>query len=250
MIDGYRPDLIEITASAYEQMLKAQFDCGLFPGKTWEQVLAEAPPIGPQRRCGMGESVLGAGMCMWPQKDRVVTFCHDRLKDAFNLPWASIDRAYRRGAQMWNAVCGIRLTYTADFNAANIFAIPANMGGKGGVLADSFLSCGVSASGRLQQRYDTSEGWTESFFAEVAGHEIGHACGMEHSSSKSDLMWPYAGAVDLPGPGDIKRMVERYGNPVVVPPEPPPTEPGIPQVSSFLTVINGYLFEYTPRLVT
>ena len=214
-LDTYVGDKLSAVVARYQQFHGLKVDGDLGP-VTASQMMV--------RRCGVPDQA-GSGMCQWPMKDVTAS---QRLEFS-SLSAADCKRAYQSALDSWNAVCGIRLVLTEDFGRANIFANPGRIDGRSGTLAWSYLPCGANQNSRMEQKYDTGESWTFNFLKGVAAHEIGHALGLSHSSSKSDLMAPiFNGNILTPQAGDIREVVARYGKPTNPPPVPPtgPTDPG------------------------
>lgn len=187
-------------------------------------------------RCGLPDMMLDQ-TCAWPH--RKVTYL-PRLQ-LQGISQEAMVRAFDQACQQWNAVCGIQLTRVND-KPANIVADSGtgtgnNLDGRGGTLAWSYLPCGQSANGTLQQMYDASESWSERMLVAVVCHEVGHAIGLSHLSSGNLLAPYYSASVTKPQAGDIAEAVKRYGQP-----QPVPTPPGENPVATVEVVIGGVTY--------
>lgn len=222
-------------------------DRGFFPGidtavvETYNRLLPELKELfgneAPRIRCTMPEFA-STGTDRWPMVD--VTYSHRITLPGLSA--ADCDAVYRQAMASWNAVCGIRLAYTPNFDVANIYANSGKIDGRSGTLAWSYLPRGATSKTRLEQLFDDSEAWTRNWALEVMIHEIGHALGLDHDTDKTAIMYPYSSNRFLtPQPRDVQRIVALYGKPAATPPVggvpvPPPTVGGV-------LVINGLPYE-------
>jgi hypothetical protein len=139
----------------------------------------------------------------------------------------------RTSLQMWSQVSHVHFIqnpWAPETSILNIGVTPMdgrlNVLGRGGYSytnAGGFwhISSGVAA-------LDATENWdlrvgngnvpgTVDFFT-VMSHEIGHALGLDHSSSPNDVMYPYyMGARDWLSSGDIQNIQSLYGGSVGAP---------------------------------
>ena len=206
-------------------------------------------------RCGVPDIIpsgaAGSGQCKWPMLD---------VKYAFKLalsglPAEQVDKAYVEACNLWNAVCGLRLTRIENLSEANIWAKSSRIDGRGGTLAWSYLPCGASKNTQLEQRYDPGENWSYKFAVEVICHEVGHAIGLNHMNGNS-IMHPTAtGKWPVPQSADISQVVSRYGKPAAIPePEPPkpdpdpPVDPGAENTVTGTIMINGSPYHVVPKV--
>lgn len=203
-------------------------------------------------RCGHPDVMaMGTGVCKWPM-NQVTWFQAVQLAQ---LPADRVQAVFALAHQQWADVCGIQPTNVADSSQANITARagsgPADqLDGPGGILAYSELPCGVAGNTQLHQVFDADENWVESMLLAVACHEIGHAYGLQHSTT-GNLMAPYYNpAITKPQAGDIQEMVARYG-----PPQPKPTPTPSPSpvdgeivIPAGVQVIAGKTFVVTITL--
>jgi hypothetical protein len=201
----------------------------------WAGLKADAVP-GPvtmhhlrqPRLCGTPDMVQAEGqLCRWPHK-KITWAVLGKLP---GVAIADFVAAAEWALGRWAAVCDITQSRVSDqASAANITLSPVNLGGPGGVLADSMLPCGATARSTMRQRYDTSELWFAGEGRPPSGrislravvlHELGHALGIDHlpPSGPTAVMQPYYrdDVLDLLPP-DIEQAVRRYGEPKTTPP--------------------------------
>jgi hypothetical protein len=192
-------------------------------------------------RCGVpdrtqAEDARGYG---WSVHDLT---CQCAIGAIGGVPDADVRAAYRAALDSWAAVCDLRFGLTEQRTEANIFSLPKNLGGRGGVLAWSYLpSGGGYPPGTIEQRYDSGEPWSQygvQYLQAVMAHELGHALGLEHGA-RGSLMQPFAqDGLFAPQAEDIRRIRAIYGEPKTSPtptpdPDPTPTpeptpDPGAP----------------------
>lgn len=213
-MNGFRPDIPKLVDNAYEEVLATLYDAGFFGGKSWIDVQAEQPDVMPRLRCAMPDFAT-KGQCKWP----MLAVTHASRVELPGLTPAQITAAFREACQAWNAVCGIQLAISDDYERANIYAHSGKIDGRSGTLAWSYLPCGASRTSRMEQLYDSAESWSYNWLVEVAAHEIGHAIGLSHGP-KGSLMYAYSGggSVRRPQTWDIAEAVARYGKPQTPPP--------------------------------
>jgi hypothetical protein len=199
-------------------------------------------------RCGHPDVMAAmAGPCKWPMKK--VTWNQD--VQLSQLSPEKVQAIFTKAYQQWADVCGLQPVWVAHEKQANITSRQGSgrrdqLDGPSGVLAWSELPCGVQPNTQLQQVYDSAENWIESMLLAVACHEIGHALGLQHSTT-GNLMAPYYDPrITKPQAGDISEMRSRYGPPTPIP-TPTPTGTEI-VVNGGLVAINGKNFVLTVTL--
>lgn len=188
--------------------------------------IAELTGIIPlKRRCSMPEFARSK-VCGWMHRPVTAS-----ISGSFSgISATQVKETYQKALRIWNEACNVGLTWTDDFDKANIYAkCRAEGGGGGGVLAWSFLPpCSANTTKtRLEQLYDIAEKWTVSWLLEVMLHELGHAIGLDHSTQKTALMYPYSsgGRILAPTKYELEIVIPLYGGPVTVPATPPDTVP-------------------------
>jgi hypothetical protein len=171
---------------------------------------------------------------------------------ANQLPGIDLARAIQTAGDRWSAVCDIEFAPAASANDCDLLVTVANLGGRGGVLAD----CELPNPGYRPQRMriDASEIWAcfdsprgpngnETDLLRVLTHELGHFLGLEHfdPSPPPELMEPtYSATVIVPQLAEAKFVRNWFGAPKQPqPPVPSPQPPGTGGV--ILTVEGGSL---------
>jgi hypothetical protein len=155
--------------------------------------------------------------------------------------------AWGAALEKWNRVCGITLELIGPMSEAKIWARSGPL--PGSTLAWSYLPNG-NCRERLEQKYDSEHRWSHDFLAKTILHELGHAIGLTHSRSQSDIMYPSITGRELssyPSPNDRRRVVGFYGEPGPAPDPDPDQDPGLSRVT-----ITGPALEagtYTVRKV-
>ena len=170
-------------------------------------------------RCGLPDFVRDpqeASQSKWRMLD--VTTSH-RLSGLNPLSDEREHQLWLAADAAWSAVCGLRLKFIDDMNAANIYANPGSTGA--GVLAYSYLPNNSGPDDQMQQVYNRATNWSERLLLQVMIHEKGHAIGLDHGPAGS-LMQPTAsGDIIEPQRWDIEQAQSRYGQPGPTPPVPP-----------------------------
>lgn len=173
-------------------------------------------------RCGVGDFA-GAENAQWPRSCMGVTVAYDFS----SIPADIAKAAWKLAIEMWNRACGITLEMIGRVSEAMIWATDGPL--PGAVLAWSELARDRCDS-RLEQRYDTTISYVIDFLAKIIGHELGHALGLNHSRSRADLLFSSIGNAPFstyPGPGDLREVLRRYGEPTKPPTPPTPDKPTV-----------------------
>lgn len=184
------------------------------------------------RLCGVPDHVIIDGRPQWPKVVR-------NGESGYWVGWylqqslpSLSDEVFRSAIQwafgQWASVCGLRPYQAESAAAANVRITVANLGGPGGVLADSELPY---SNRQVKQRYDSTERWVYEAqpqdnvidVGRVVAHELGHAFGLGHTDEPGNLLNPtYSTRIRGPvGKWELSEMKKRYGEPVVATPTPP-----------------------------
>ena len=149
----------------------------------------------------------------WHKVDQgeAITWSHNPSRQPFVNAGVHLRRLFKNV----ESLCDIKFQETADRNG-DIHITWDELDGAGGTLGvtyvpgtgDRMAACGPLCGDII---FDLGEDWTAGpFFDTVAEHEIGHALGLEHSTSRADLMYPYFIGLRSWQPNDIKELRDRY----------------------------------------
>lgn len=166
-----------------------------------------------------------------------------------------VSAAFDFAFKSWEAVCNIHFTRTNNPQQAHIWIGHRGIDRKFGTLAWSELA--DQTTRQKEQRYDKFEDWKFEAnpggdfidLGAVGAHEIGHVIGIDHHNEANSLMNPtYNPRIRIPQPADIRRAVQRYGEPQN-PPNPPDNPPSGP-IEFPVYIIEGTIevkFTATPQ---
>lgn len=146
-----------------------------------------------------------------------------RLAWAFTGQFDGLEALQALGAlaeawNLWAGVCGIKPTFTSEWEAANVLITTSEIHGAYTSLANSDLY-----DGRQHYRivFNRNNPWVIAETPErgkidlvrVAAHEIGHVLGIRHPPEGIDCLMAekYSARVRSPQEWDIARAVEFYG---------------------------------------
>lgn len=183
------------------------------------------------RFCGRPEfEELGEGLPRWGKK--ILTYGFANLLP--NITKEDTIRAFQLAWDRWATVCDLRASHVKSAgDAIDLLISFGRIDGPSSTLAYSQLP-GNGTVHQLLQKYDSAESWVIANNAAtiyislpaVAGHEIGHAIGINHLSPGNLMAATHNPAIYEPQPGDITEGIRRYGPPVIVPPTSPPPADG------------------------
>lgn len=196
-----------------------------FYGRPWSPNNAAAAVVELlSNRCGVPDFASDGsseGKCAWPIHRLTVAY----PLAGWGLPYESIRRAWQTALGWWRDACDLSFdVYEDAYGNYNIAADVDTIDGAGSVLAWSYLPCGSTADSSMAQRYDAAERWTEPMATLVVAHEVGHAIGLSHSTTRAALMFPTIQPMSGLHAEDKQRAAALYGPPkaVPVPPRPDP----------------------------
>jgi len=172
-------------------------------------------------RCGVPDFA-GAEKAQIPRECMEVSVTYDF--DSIDAEIAAA--AWKLATDKWNEFCGITMNLSKG-TGGTIWATDGPL--PGSTLAWSFLPTD-RCDERMEQRYDTTISYVIEFLAKIILHELGHGAGLRHTNSRLDIMFASIGPAPLnsyPSEADIRRMVQRYGDPTEPPPPPPPGKPKV-----------------------
>jgi hypothetical protein len=141
---------------------------------------------------------------------------------------------------------------TRDANRAHLILDASNdpreeFGTIGQVLAWCEMPYNTDFTGRLRLKFDRAERWTPSFYRGTCAHEGGHGIGLDHTTTKMQLLFAYFQDVITTPQAiyDIPEARARYpgGGTTPVPPGPQPAPaPGLVTIQCARPVtVNGKL---------
>lgn len=228
---GYLP--ADATAPTPEAIARAQAAYGLEPTGMVDATTARLWSRSP--RCGYTDAK-AIGLNQWGLKK--ISWFVAAAPGGAGLTKEDYVGCVAKAFASWSAVCGLQFEQADDVNANIVLSTGrgrrAGFDGPSGTLAYAYLPQGDSFRGQLNLFMDLDEQWTLNpqtngiLCLNVLAHEIGHTLGLDHTNTAGQLMTPiYNAHVAKPQSEDAKRVVDRYGKPVVVV-EPPPVDPPTP----------------------
>lgn len=241
---GYLP--ADATAPTREAIAAAQIAYGLEPTGEVDAMTARLWARTP--RCGFSDAQ-AVGFNKWglPKLSWFIA----NYPVGLGLTKADYRGCVERAFGSWSAVCGLQFEQADDANANIVLSTGrgrrAGFDGPSGTLAYAYLPQGENFRGKLDLVMDLDEPWALDearngvLTTNVLAHEIGHTLGLDHTRAAGSLMLPtYSPRITKPQQDDIRRVVDRYGKPVVVTPPPvdPPTNPPSGPVSFLIEMLD------------
>lgn len=203
-------------------------DYQLFHGLPVTGVVDEATiaSLSIPRFCAVKDKLeVGEGTPHWGKHD----LTYSVVSGLPGIPVDSMKRAAQIAFDRWAAVCDIRASHIKTAGeAADILMQVGPIDGPSGVLAWSELP-GNGTTRQLKQMYGKAEKWVIADtvpvgridLVRVMCHELGHALGSAHLPAGNLLAPTYSTTINKPQAGDTLIMVQRYGQPKPVVPQPP-----------------------------
>lgn len=222
-----------------------------------------------RKRCGfpdVGQFVLQGNR--WPSMlggDLTYSF----LELSGDIPEPALRQAIVDSFRLWSDVANVSFREAAPGEIVIRFVHAEHGDGFGfdgasGVLAHAFFPPPNGGALAGDCHFDDAETWSVAGggvdLVSVAGHEIGHALGLAHSSVQGSLMYPYySGPQRTLHPDDVAGIQALYGARVQapIPPAPPPPPPPPPPVPpappspppSFFAVRGSRVFHDVHRVL-
>uniref|UniRef100_A0A4W3H4A1 interstitial collagenase n=1 Tax=Callorhinchus milii TaxID=7868 RepID=A0A4W3H4A1_CALMI len=198
-------------------------------------------------RCGVsdiGEYSVFRGRPKWNKND--IKYSIENYTP--DMKRSDVDIILQRALKLWSDVTPLRFTRSSSSQADIKISFSSRDHGDGhpfdgptGILAHAFSpSSGLGGD----THFDLDERWTKdsrdfNLFL-VAGHEFGHALGLDHSNDRKALMFPTYLYVNTNGyklPADDVRGIQSiYGPPTSAPVPKPPITPRPPKCNPKLSI--------------
>jgi hypothetical protein len=116
------------------------------------------------------------GQYRWNKRD--LAYCiYDRVPGIAADDFADVIGA---GYKAWADVCDLRFTQVTDYRKADLLVLARRIDRKGGILAEHQLPPGNDM--QLRGWLDLAESWTLDMLLGVWTHELGHGCGLSHTT--------------------------------------------------------------------